>query len=142
MSPLKRTTEVVAHREGGDPNISRKSPGQTHYEPIMLERGRTHGVEFERWANKVWHLGGGQGAEVSLADFRKDIRVELQNEAGQLVMAFNVFRCWPRSTSRWDHSTLTMISVAIESLTLQHEGWLRDPDVPKPKEPPFNVPPS
>ena len=143
VSPLKKTTEVVSHREGGDPSTARKSPGQTHYEPIVLERGRTHDAEFERWANKVWHLGGGQGAEVSLADFRKDIRVELQNEAGQLVMAFNVFRCWPSEyVAMGPLDADDDSSVAIESLTLQHEGWLRDPDVPEPKEPSFNVPPS
>src|SRR6184192_1617979 len=91
---LKRTTEVVRHREGGDPSSSRKSPGRTEYDPIQLERGITHDLEFERWANKVWNFGGGLGAEVSLKDFRKDITIEMYNEAGQLVIAYNVFRCW------------------------------------------------
>ena len=50
---LKRTTEVVKHREGGDPSSSRKSPGRTEYEAITLERGVTHDVEFEKWANKI-----------------------------------------------------------------------------------------
>ncbi len=90
---------------------------------------------------QIWHLGGGQGAEVSLADFRKDIRMELQNEAGQLVMAFNVFRCWPSEyVAMGPLDAHDDASVAIESLTLQHEGWLRDPDVAEPKEPSFNVP--
>jgi phage tail-like protein len=72
ISALKRTTEVVEHREGGDASASRKSPGLTHYEPITLERGVTHDTEFEQWANKVWSLGAGLGAEVSLKDFRKN----------------------------------------------------------------------
>src|ERR1043165_2535589 len=71
MSALKRTTEVVRHREGGDPSTSRKSPGRTEYEAITLERGVTHDLEFERWANKIWHLTAGLGSEVSLKDFRK-----------------------------------------------------------------------
>src|SRR6188474_2255121 len=83
MSALKRTTEVVKHREGGDPSSSRKSPGRTEYEPITLERGVTHDTEFEAWANKVWTLGGRDGGEVSLADFRKDIIIEVYNESGQ-----------------------------------------------------------
>ena len=81
-SSLKRTTDVVEHREGGDPSTSRKSPARTKYDAITLERGVTHDTEFEKWANKVWDLGGGAGAEVSLADFRKDVIIDLFNEAG------------------------------------------------------------
>ena len=77
VGALKRTTEVVEHREGGDPSTSRKSPGRTKYEAIMLERGVTHDLEFEAWANKVWHVGAGLGAEVSLKDFRKDVILEI-----------------------------------------------------------------
>src|SRR6201993_5014614 len=77
MSALKRSTEVVEHREGGDPSSSRKSPGRTKYEAITLERGVTHDKEFEQWANKVWNFGSGLGAEVSLKDFRKNIILEM-----------------------------------------------------------------
>src|ERR1700719_2797560 len=92
---LKRTTEVVKHREGGDPSTSRKSPGRTEYEAITLERGVTHDVEFERWANKVWNLGTRLGSETSLKDFRKDaIILEVYNEAGQLALAYTIHRCW------------------------------------------------
>ena len=31
----------------------------------------------------------------ALGDFRKDIVIELLNEAGQLALAFIVYRCWP-----------------------------------------------
>jgi phage tail-like protein len=79
MTALKRTTQVVKYREGGDPSSSRKSPGITEY---TLERGVTHDLEFEKWANKVWNYGAGLGSEVSLKDFRKDITIELYNEAG------------------------------------------------------------
>src|SRR5437763_2538657 len=72
VSALKRTTEVVRHREGGDPSSSRKSPGRTEYDAITLERGVTHDTEFEVWANKVWNFGSGIGAEGSVIDFRKD----------------------------------------------------------------------
>src|SRR5881227_3310783 len=91
---LKRTTEVVKHREGGDPSTSRKSPGRSEFDAITLERGVTHDPAFELWAGKVWHLGAQLGAEVSLADFRKDIILEVYNEAGQKVLAYNIYRCW------------------------------------------------
>jgi phage tail-like protein len=82
VEALTRTTEPVTHREGGDPSTDRKSPGRTNYNPIRMERGVTHDTEFEKWANKVWNFGAGAGAEVSLKDFRKDITLEVFNEAG------------------------------------------------------------
>src|ERR1700743_599679 len=88
VGALKRTTEVVKHREGGDPSSSRKSPGRSEYEAITLERGVTHDTEFEKWANKVWQVKAGLGQEVSLKDFRKDILIEVYNEAGQLALTY------------------------------------------------------
>ena len=105
VSALVRTTEVVSFRNGGDPSTGGAMPGQTEFEPITLERGVTHDLEFERWANKVWNLNSGLGAEVSLKDFRKDVRLELLNEAGQLVLAYLIFRCWVSDTKRCRNST-------------------------------------
>ena len=135
VSALKRTTEVVSHREGGDPSSSRKSPGRTEYEAITLERGVTHDAEFEQWATKVWNFGAGLGAEVSLADFRKDITVDLFNEAGQLVLSYRVFRCWPSEFQATADLDANANAVLIQSLTLQNEGWERDVAVTEPAEP-------
>jgi phage tail-like protein len=130
---LKRTTEVVKHREGGDPSSSRKTPGRTEYESITLERGITHDTEFELWANKVWNFGNGLGSEMSLADFRKDIIIEMYNEAGQKVLAYKVFRCWVSEFQAPDLDA-NANAVAIEHLKLENEGWERDIDVVEPKE--------
>jgi phage tail-like protein len=135
VSTLRRTTEVVEHREGGDPSTSHKSPGRTQFDPITLERGVTHDPEFEAWANKVWKLGAGLGSEVSLADFRKDIVIELYNEAGQLVHAYKVYRCWPSDYVALSDLDADIAKVAFERLTLQNEGWERDTSVVEPKEP-------
>lgn len=135
VSALQRNTEVVAHREGGDPSLQRRSPGQTSYEPIVLSRGRTQDPEFEQWANKVWMLGATLASEVALKEFRKDIIIDLYNEAGQLVMSFKVFRCWPSEYVALSDLDANSSSVAIESITLQHEGWERDTSVQEPKEP-------
>lgn len=140
VGALKRTSEVVEHREGGDPSTVRKSPGQTKYEPITLERGVTHDVEFERWANKVWNLGSGPGAEVSLKDFRKDIIIEVYNEAGQKVLAYKVYRCWVSEFQALPELDASANAVAIQTLTLQNEGWERDYEVPEPTEPSFSEP--
>jgi phage tail-like protein len=141
VSALKRTTEVIEHREGGDPSSSHKSPGRTEYEPITLERGVTHDLEFEQWANKVWNFGAGLGSEVSLKDFRKDIALELHNEAGQLVMAYKIYRCWVSEYQALPDLDANASAVAIQHLVLQNEGWERDTSVVEPAEPSFTVPP-
>ena len=141
VSGLKRTTEVVKHREGGDPSSSRKSPGRTEFEAITLERGVTHDVEFEQWANKVWNFGEGRGSEVSLKDFRKNIRIEVFNEAGQIVLAYNVFRCWPSEYQALPDLDANANAVAIQTLKLENEGWERDYAVVEPSEPTFTEPP-
>ena len=140
VSALKRTTEVVKHREGGDPSSSRKSPGRTEFEAITLERGVTHDKEFEQWANKVWNFGAGLGSEVSLKDFRKDIIIEAYNEAGQLVIAYKVFRCWVSEFQAMPDMDANANAVAIQHLKLENEGWVRDNEVAEPSEPTFTEP--
>lgn len=140
VSGLKRTTEVVKHRDGGDPSSTRKSPGRTEYEAITIERGVTHDPEFERWANKIWNFGSGLGAEVSLKDFRKDLTIELMNEAGQLVIAYNVFRCWVSEFQAQADLDANANAVLIQHLKLENEGWERDYAVVEPTEPTFSEP--
>jgi phage tail-like protein len=137
ISALKRVTEVVEHREGGDPNESRKSPGRTRYEAITLERGVTHDAEFENWANKVWKFGSQLGAEVSLKDFRKDVTIEFYNEAGQLALAYKIHRCWVSEYQALPDLDANASSVAIEQIRLENEGWERDTSVVEPSEPTF-----
>jgi phage tail-like protein len=140
VSALKRSTEVVEHREGGDPSTSRKSPGRTKFEPITLERGVTHDKEFEQWANKVWNFGSGLGAEVSLRDFRKNVIIELYNEAGQLAIAYKVFRAWVSEFQSLPDLDANANAVAIQHIKLENEGWERDTDVVEPSEPRFTEP--
>lgn len=140
VSALTRTTEPIEHREGGDPSTVRKSPGQTSYEAITLERGVTHDTEFEKWANKVWNFGSGLGAEVSLADFRKPITIEVYNEAGQLAIAYNVYRCWVSEFTAMPELDASGNAIAIQSIKLENEGWERDYSVTEPTEPSFTEP--
>ena len=140
VGALKRSTEMVEHREGGDPSTSRKSPGRTKYEAISLERGVTHDVEFEQWANKVWNFGSGLGSEVSLKDFRKDLIIEVYNEAGQLVLAYKVFRCWVSEFQALPDLDANANAVAIQTIKLENEGWERDYDVTEPTEPSVDTP--
>jgi len=140
VGALKRSTEMVEHREGGDPSSTRKSPGRTKFEAITLERGVTHDTEFEKWANKVWNFGSGLGAEVSLKDFRKDLIIEVYNEAGQLALAYKVFRCWVSEFQALPDLDANANAVAIQTIKLENEGWERDYDVVEPSEPTFTEP--
>src|SRR3954466_12595928 len=141
-SALKRTTEVIKHRDGGDPSSSHKSPGKTEYEAITLERGVTHDPAFEQWANKVWDHGSGLGLEVSLRDFRKDLILEVYNEAGQLALAYRVFRCWVSEFQALPDLDANANALAIQHLKLENEGWERDYAVTEPTEPSFTEPPA
>jgi phage tail-like protein len=135
VSALRRRTEVIEHREGGDPSTSRKSPGRTTFDPITLERGITHDHEFEQWADAVWRLGAAAGSEVGLRDFRKDLVIELHNEAGQLVLAYKVYRAWVSEYQVLPDLDANATAVAIESIKLEIEGWERDQAVTEPTEP-------
>jgi len=132
MSGLKRSTEVVEYREGGDSSTVRKLPGRTKYEAITLERGITHDTEFEKWANKVWNFGSAPGADVPPQGFRKDLIVELYNEAGHIVLAYKVYRAWVSEYQALSDLDVTANAVAIETLTLEHEGWERDHGLAEP----------
>lgn len=151
VSELSPTTEVITHRSGGDLSTPRHMPGQSSYQPIILERGVTHDVVFEQWANKVWDYqnssaddkqGGTSSEGVELKDFRKDIILEIYNEAGQKVLAYNIYRCWPSEFTAIPKMDGGGNAVAIQSLTLENEGWERDTSIKEPNEPSFTLPSS
>ena len=144
VSALKRTTEVVEHREGGDPSSSHRSPGRTKYEPITMELGVTHDPEFEAWANKVWNFQNAQAAadqrqrEVSLKDFRRNITIDVFNEAGQKVISYQVFRAWVSEFTAQADLDANANAILIQSIKVEHEGWVRDANVVEPTEPQFD----
>ena len=132
VSPLHRITEVLEFREGGNPSLSHRSPGTTRYEPITLERGVTQDHEFEQWANKVWLVQA--GTEVSLKDFRKDVILDLMNEAGQVTIAYKIYRCWVSEYQAIPELDAGGNAVALQTIKLENEGWQRDTAVQEPTE--------
>jgi phage tail-like protein len=140
VSGLKRTTEVVKHRRGGDASTSGKSPGRTEFEAVVLERGVSHDKFLEQWANKVWNYAGGPGKEVSLSDFRKDICIEVLNEAGQPAIRYHVYRCWVSEYQATSDLDANANAILIQHIKLENEGWMRDDSLPEPKEPSFVEP--
>lgn len=133
ISQLRKATEPVTHREGGDPSTSRVSPSTWTFDPITLQRGVTHDPEFEAWANLIYSTEG--DAAISLVNFRKDIIIELLNEQAQVAKAYRVFRCWVSEyTALPELDANGGNAVAIESLVLQNEGWERDEEASEPSE--------
>lgn len=130
MSALRRSTDPVTHREGGDPSHERKSPGVTKYDAVTLERGKTHDPEFEAWANLIHSLD----SPISLKNFRKDIAIDVFNEANQKVLSYKLFRCWVSEYTALPALDAGSAAVAIESMKLELEGWERDASVTEPAE--------
>lgn len=130
ISCLKRSTDPIVHREGSESSISRLSPGIWRFEPISIERGITHDSEFENWANLSFHISD----PMSLKNFRKDITIELLNEQGTVVKVFKVYRCWVSEYQVLPILEANAGSVAIETITLENEGWERDTSVAEPSE--------
>lgn len=132
VSALKRTTEVVKHRDGGDNSTDHKSPGRTSYDAITLERGLTHDPEFEVWANKVHPYAG--DAAMDLAAYKKDLTLEMMNEKGHVVYRYFLHHCWVSEYTAMPELNANANAVAIESMKIELEGWDRDRDTKEPNE--------
>jgi phage tail-like protein len=131
-SALRRTTEVTTWREGGDPSTSRQLPGKTKYEPITLEVGLTHDPTLEQWADLVHNYAG--DAAGSLKNFRKDIILDVYNEAGQKAISYRIFRCWVSEYQALPDLDASANAVAIQHIKIENEGWERDTSVTEPAE--------
>jgi phage tail-like protein len=129
VSGLRRVTEAIEHRSGGDPSLTKYSPGTTRYVPIIIKRPRSLDKSFEQWANKTFNFGSGLGAEVSLQDFRKDVIIDLYDDTGKVIMAFKVYRCWVAEYIALTDLDSEEDTLAMEVLILHHEGWERDYDI-------------
>ena len=134
VSPLHRRTDVIEYRNGGESNNVRTMPGPTHFDPIILERGVTHDLEFEKWANLTFNISGGLGSEMSLKNFRKDLVLEMYNEAGQLVIAYKIFRCWVSEYQALPELDANSFAIAIQKIKIENDGWERDYEVAEPTE--------
>jgi len=131
-SALKKTTEMVEWREGGDPSTTHKLPGKTKYDAVTLTEGATHDTTFEVWANLVNNFQG--DASMSLKNFRKDIIIDVFNEADQKALSYKVFRCWVSEYQALPELDASANAVMIRTIKLENEGWERDGAVTEPTE--------
>lgn len=129
---LKKTTEMAEWREAGDPSTGRKLPGKTKYDAVTLTAGVTHDDTFEKWANLVNNFQG--DANMSLKNFRKDIVIDVFNEAGQKALSYKVYRCWVSEYQALPELDASANAVMIQTIKLENEGWERDISVTEPTE--------
>lgn len=132
VSGLKRSSDPIEYKEGGNP-IIRRGLGRTKYDPITLERGLTHDTDFELWANAAQVLDKG-AASTSLKTLRKQLRIELLNEAGQPVHRYIIHRCWVSEYQAINDLDAGANAIAIEHIKLEHEGWEHDLTLTEPTE--------
>ena len=132
VGALKRTTEVVTHRNGGENSTDHKSPGRTSYDGLTMERGITHDLEFEKWANMVHPYVG--DASMDLVNYKKDLTLEVMNEKGHVALRYFLYDCWVSEFTSVPDLDANANAVAIETIKVELEGWERDPNTKEPKE--------
>jgi phage tail-like protein len=132
VGALKRSSEVIDYKEGGDPIIL-KGLGRMKYEPITMERGVTFDTDFETWANAAQVLKSGS-ASTSLASLRQEISIVLLNEEAQPVHRYIVHRCWVSEFQALPDLDAGGNGIAIEHIKLENEGWERDTTLTEQKE--------
>jgi phage tail-like protein len=132
VSALKRSSEVIEYKSGGE-MVIRKGLGRTKYDPITLERGLTQDQDFVAWANSAQVLDKGSAAQ-SLANLRKEVRIDLLNEDGQPAWRFNCHRCWVSEYQALPDLDAGANAVAIEHIKLENEGWEQDTSLTEPLE--------
>ena len=132
VSALKRSSTPIEYNSGGDP-VTRKGLGRIKYEPITLERGITEDQDFATWANYAQVLDSG-APSTSLANMRKEVRIDLLNEEGQTVWRFKIHRCWVSEYQALPDLDAGANAIAIEHIKIENEGWEQDTTVTEPLE--------
>jgi phage tail-like protein len=124
MTGLKRSTEMTEWREAGENIVARKLPGKTKYEPVTLEAGITYDTAFEDWANLVNDFAS--HGITSPRDFRKNVTVDVFNEAGGKAMSYNLYRAWVADYQAIPDLDASANAVAITTVKLEFEWFERD----------------
>jgi phage tail-like protein len=133
MGALKRTTEVVEFREAGENIVPRKLPGKSSFADVTLEAGITYDTAFEDWANLVNDFASHSLA--SLGEFRKNISIDVFNDAGQKALSYNLYRCWVSEYQALPDLDAGANAIAITTIKLVYEWFERDASVKEPQGP-------
>ncbi len=127
MGALKRTTELIEYREAGVNITSRKMPGKTSFTAVTLEAGITYDTAFQDWANLVNDFAS--HSITDLSDFRKNVTLDIFNEAGAKAVSYNLYRCWVSEYQAWPDLDAGANAVAITTIKLEYEWFEQDASV-------------
>ena len=73
----------------------------------------THDLEFAQWANDSSSSGH---------DLRRDLTIDVFDEAGRKVISYKVYRAWVRELTARPKPDIKADTLLIESITIEHEG--------------------
>jgi phage tail-like protein len=126
--PLTRMVLPVEYRDGADPDRVHIEPGRVTWPPVVLQRPLSADTAFAAWANLVV----GTTTPGPLTPLKKTVTIEVYTSRGRLALRYLLHRCWPQA-----YEALPVLGPSprrhiLETLTLAHEGWERDPAVPFP----------
>lgn len=117
-SGFNNSSEVITHQavDAAGKSVVQKIPGDLTWDDITLERGITDDLGLWDWRQQV--------IEGDVAGARKDGSVIMYNQAGEEMSRWNFVNGWPSSWNGPDVSAEDQ-SVAIESISIAHEGLVR-----------------
>lgn len=121
VTALKRSSNVIDYNEGGSA-VTLKGLGRTKYDPITLERGVTQDLDFISWADAAQRLDQGH-ATTSLANLRRQVRLQLLNEQGVPVRGYIIHRAWVSEFQALPDLDAGANTIALEHIRLENEGW-------------------
>jgi phage tail-like protein len=132
VGQLRRTTNVVPHRAGGENSTDHKSPGRTQYDGLTLERGITHDPQFEAWANLIHPMAG--DVAMDLVRYKKELTLEVMNEKGQVALRYFLHGCWVSEFTAVPALDANANAVAVETIKIELDGFERDIGTQEPDE--------
>jgi phage tail-like protein len=121
VTGLQHSIEVIDYREGGENEVMRKLPGQSTFEPVVLERGCSDSQMFNEWISLIFSSDRIDGNQPDETSWRRTVTIYLRDKSGNRVKKWTVLNAWP-SQHMVNNLDASGNEVLIETLTLQNEG--------------------
>jgi phage tail-like protein len=119
VSSLQWTADVITITEGGS-HISISEPGKINYQPLTIEREVSFDPFFEDWAQLVAGHGSQSGS------IFKNLIIKIFDPAEQLVVSYNVYRCFPITYEAFSTLDVDGHVMLQERLVLVYQSFERD----------------
>jgi phage tail-like protein len=109
---IKEESDVIEYREGNQSAFLEKFPGLRKYPEMTFERGlTTESKALIEWRNAV----------IRCQAYKDAVSIQVQSCPGTLARSVNLPKSWPSALEISDLDAKAS-EIAIETMTLQHEG--------------------